>query len=103
MTKPMWTPGPWRQTSLDRNGDTMIVRNADPDHHWYCVAHGVQSKNAALIAAAPTLYEALEVALDALSNLADEGIDENTFNEGGIGYEAVQTINNALAQARGEG
>ena len=55
-----WTPGPWRHSGPDRNGDTMIIRNADSNHHWYCVAHGVQSKNANLIAAAPDLYTTLE-------------------------------------------
>ena len=42
------------------------------------------------------MQSALFIALDTLSNIADEGIDMDTFNEGGIGYEAIQIINAAL-------
>jgi len=42
------------------------------------------------------MQSALFIALDTLSNIADEGIDMDTFNEGGVGYEAIQIINAAL-------
>ena len=93
-----WTAGPWQASNLwlgpKGMGPYAYPLGTDPD---------IAAANARLIAAAPEQNNALVVALDTLSNIADEGIDMNTFNLGGIGYEAIQIINSALAKARGEG
>lgn len=58
-------------------------------------------KDAELTTYPATVTSALYVALDTLSNIADEGLDMNTFNKGGIGFDAIQTINAAIAKAKG--
>jgi len=125
MTKPNWTPGEWRlvdsigegafKKRFTMNDGSVVVmvgeqriclvdtRAEIPKSKQYMSVDLERDANAHLIAAAPTMASALHLALDALASMANEGIDENTFNEGGLGYEAFEAIKAALARARGEG
>ena len=101
MTEHKHTPGKWELEAgrciVTSDGRFTIHKANDWNPERICELDA----NARLIAAAPDMAEALFVALDTLSNIADEGIDMHTFNEGGIGYDAVQSVRAALAAATG--
>lgn len=90
-----WTPGPWHV-------EQRIFVKAE--NGWKVASVNVPSgrvgswdinpqDNARLIAAAPALYDAAEVALAALRTLNDPTIEDR---------QAVEWLTAALAQARGD-
>lgn len=100
--EPRWAPGPWkRSTSPDYfDGGAVVVRNEE----GLVVAvltklHGLQEEHAALIAAAPKLYEAAALALRGYEALV--GDTEPHYFEATPG-ETIQALKAALAAARGE-
>ncbi len=95
MSKPNYTPGPWRTgpkhivSSVYKKGDhriTQFVAEALESNGGPSV-RGDHLANARLMAAAPDLYEACELALSAFEN--NTAIDWNILSK-------------ALAKARGE-
>ena len=89
-----WTPGPWYCVEQNKT----IVRSSSAKEEVARASHcymnrGEREANAHLISAAPELYEALEVAEEALSDIADD--------EGWLAPIRSQ-INAALSKARGE-
>lgn len=91
-TNPKWTPGPWVvDDALDVvvRGTTNIVA--------LCFRTNPQGEaNAHLIAAAPDLYEALEMVRDADDDARADGLN-------GLNALARRRIDCALTKARGEG
>jgi hypothetical protein len=111
MTETKFTPGPWHQSHRECHDEgyrTQVYPANDPDNtiatlHWHSVkiTSGFttdREANAHLIAAAPELYEALELALD---------LDENElvdFAKYGLtkDLDITKKYRAALAKARGE-
>ena len=93
---PKFTPGPWEWYKADGEYRTlindclhMIIRSVRPEDMWFCPEN--RDANAALIAAAPELYAALEnlvawASLEETPRLAD----------------LLEAARAALAKARGE-
>ena len=108
MSTPKHTPGPWEVTGPH----SREVITANPGTYKPCMTIAKvggywdeeAQANAALIAAAPAMYEALLLAVQALEELAQhpafEGEAEE-FNAGGYGYSALNKAQTALAQAEG--
>jgi hypothetical protein len=97
------TPGPWRMNNTLIEGPKMALSIASA-YTGAEIGHAAKNEaewraNARLIAAAPCQNAALYIALDTLEAIAREGVDMDTFNAGGIGYEAITTIRAALAKA----
>jgi hypothetical protein len=107
---PKWTPGPWAIDHMDPCGSRDICLGADGDGELLATAYIVNADrgkddeeetgrfNANLIAAAPDLYAALVVAVEAI---------EWTFKELGSGTRVedrnfMKQARAALAKARGE-
>lgn len=92
MTERKWTHGPWVWVDGD-----LEDRGGEPVAYHSC--HGgvvVNDANAHLIAAAPDLYEALELMRhEYRTALRISGVDEMTS-------KTMATANAALAKARGE-
>jgi len=94
-----WTPGPWEVGTDDTNGQA-IVRNQHIEvatcwHHCVGSIEKEMRANAHLIAAAPELYEALEL-LAAWGPPCCLSVDEaRTFN---ADHEKARAV---LAKARG--
>lgn len=107
MSAPRWTPGPWLRI------DTLVYALQDSDPPWFrdgkrqkenrfdatvqgfkCPAEE-KAANAALIAAAPELYEALATLLSATN---PGNVDRHTSDCRCCYHEALA----ALAKARGE-
>lgn len=66
-------------------------------------AQPIQDANAKFLAAAWDMESALFVALDALYQLSNgPGGSTGDYNEGGIGYDAIESIRAALTKANGE-
>lgn len=109
MTDKKWTPGPWEvydcsgtqmEKSRYENGAFQVFSD-DCDHHAVadcscnhtCRMEDEIEANAHLIAAAPELYDALEVALVVLENMEAYGVGR---------LHAADQARAALAKARGE-
>ena len=95
-TKAKFTPGPWKFNttktallSFDEKNRHFYVYNASPYN-----SIEPNSTDAALIAAAPELYAALEALLKAV----DSGIESDPE----LWRRGVSLANKALAKARGE-
>ena len=88
-----FTPGPW-ETSRDAvpEGYTQVTIYAEADGERVATAFRTEA-NARLIAAAPTLYEALREALEALDD------PDTTRQEQ---YDAADSARAALAKAEGK-
>jgi hypothetical protein len=97
MTDKKWTPGPWGLISdADDDWGLWSVHNAkNPLDHVCDVA---DYPNARLIAAAPDLYDALEVAEESIVAFA-EGV--GVYGYSGASDVLVQ-VRAAMAKARGE-
>ena len=61
----MHTPGPWRESYVSNGDERWVVTDNDDVQSVACVLH---SRDAALIAAAPDLYEALSSGRPAASH-----------------------------------
>ena len=108
MTETKWTPGPWRYSFEDgddwgtvRAGQRWICQASNPAVKWedlptYREANtDPHQANAQLIAAAPDLYEALEMAAEAL--------DKFSVGDDDLVTEApILAARAALKKARGE-
>lgn len=95
-----WTPGPWEiglhYMSIVADGKT---GHDDPEsvkaYNGHLVCESVNPMNAHLIAAAPDLYEALEICAN--------WIDDEAMKPDTRGFDSLMSvINAALAKARGE-
>lgn len=109
------TPGPWHVHKGDpeRTRDYHVTTNLPGASSFGCsmvakvlpVSSGNHHEaNACLIAAAPTMYEALTACWEALRELAKHPAFEDDapeFNEGGVGYEAAEVARAAIADAQG--
>ena len=103
MSTPKHTPGPWHiglkpgPLVYGPQGEQIVGLNVMLDSDEVLA-------NAKFIAAAPAMYEALLLAVQALEELAQhpafEGEAEE-FNAGGYGYSALNKAQTALAQAEG--
>lgn len=99
MTERKWTPGPWYIDGYNETRDGGYVEVKSEKFHWVCsvtdYSDGTAKPNAHLIAAAPDLYEALEVMRhEYRTALRISGVDEKTS-------KTMATANAALAKARG--
>ena len=96
LTEPSHTPGPWIAQPINRAGDFRVFSTTDKEHTLYCEVsvgwgsnpRAIAAKNAALIASAPELLAALELALE---NLVYPGT-----------HPAVIAAKSAIAKAKGE-
>lgn len=94
-SKTKWTPGPWAVTGGD--GTPCVSDPFGLDVGWPSRRKGYPAlANAHLIAAAPELYEALELALPIIEELDTCRDDEDDP------IPLVAQIRSALAKARGE-
>ena len=84
-----FTPGPWNVEKVTHRH--AVVDDAQ-DGTWKLIAETTSAENAALIAAAPTLYSTLEFVLH----------DALTTNGCVLTAKALDAINYTLAKARGE-
>lgn len=97
MSNTKFTPGPWKKSgqfgiSIGRDHGYISAQNTGC---FYALVEEREA-NAALIAAAPDLYDALEQAAEALSNCkANTGYSS-------MQYRAAIAIKSALEKARGE-
>jgi len=93
-TKPKHTPRPW---TVDTSGMYLAIRGnlSDRKHlaHEEVVARPYHLDDAALISAAPCMYENLESALIALRSGCETEDDKNGL---------IELIEKTLAKARGE-
>jgi hypothetical protein len=94
-----WTPKPWHATEpngmvkTERNQLIASVYGDHPD----CEEDDRQKANAHLIAAAPALYEALDIVLDALGALSNP-----SELHGWVSEEQQEFVFAARRKARGE-
>lgn len=90
------TPGPWKTTGIieDDNDNMGMERLVDSNHNLICYS---EVENAALIAAAPEMLEALENAMLVLVSVSDL----ETGTSGPI-YKAMRQIELAIEKAKGE-
>lgn len=93
------TPGPWTYKKCPTGYPDLFTFNVnqlypDPDHNCICgIASGLDSEDdARLIAAAPDLLEACEMALRVLIQTKPNDYVTETIND----------LNNALNKAKGE-
>ena len=100
MAEPKWTPGPW-EVERWQSGDLWIV--ARHSHHIARMMNNIyipteqKEADAHLIAAAPDLYDACEIALEAVKV---EAKVQGRITPRLVG--AANTIKQALRKARGE-
>ena len=102
MTNTRHTPGPW---SAHYNNEGLTVFSPDNVTVAYvdydeCEERPVEA-NAHLIAAAPAMYEALQMVSTILYDIADSAGDVAEWNEGGQMYELSRVVKTALSQAEG--
>lgn len=100
-----FTPGPWR-VDHDMDGDFVIGSDAKPIIAITNLDHEDDEANGRLIAAAPQLYEALNVVLT-ITNQDDGGRTwRNNAHGSRLGvfltYAQLSAIEAALAKAKGE-
>lgn len=101
MTVTKFTPGPWVAKRIEAENfiynDIMSGASGEKIvEDQSCISDA----NAQLIAAAPELYEALEMVSGALT-LGDDGPDPGCWAD--LSSKEVQKIFDALAKARGDG
>ncbi len=108
MTQPAkHTPGPWTaRKAPERNAYAWDVEGAQgtvPTIARMALVDRVSEveANAHLIAAAPAMYEALQMVATTLYDMADSAGDVPEWNESGELYELSRTVRAALAQAEG--
>lgn len=92
MSDPKWTPGPWRVDSDGTHGP-VYVSQSHGERFGVAMMDGALERrrdDAALIAAAPELYEALVLCTDAMLGKVHAK------------NPAWLAVHNALAKARGE-
>ena len=94
MTKQAYTPGPWIMESCN-HGHLHTDCNVVLDAEGYNIANCYGKPNAALIAAAPMMLEALKEALTAFQ-LLGSGQRPSLSNA-----ELVEIVGKAIAQAEG--
>ena len=99
-----FTLGPWKVVHDNAIDATYIVPVKPCDSHALARVyrnHPEYEDNAAFIAAAPAMYEALLQVREMLLILADNAGDVPEWNTGGELYELAHTVRIALAQAEG--
>ena len=95
MSKPEFTPGPWevnKRIMYSHEIKSSLTRELLAD--VFLVQHGDYEKNASLISAAPDMYEACKLMIDALGKLSG-GLPDSTFTE------PYFKMRNALTKAQG--
>ena len=101
MSKPYFTAGPWAVcedfVSVHSPSEDIIVSTHIDQPHFAPQCQRELEANAALIAAAPEMYDALFKA-----QIWFEGQQERLKNDLDIDYETFDAIVFALAKARGE-
>lgn len=85
------TPGPWRLL-MQNDEHAAVYEAADADN---LVAEAWGEADARLIAAAPTMYEACRLALEALESLQRDGVT------GSEDDDAAHALAQAIARATG--
>lgn len=100
------TPGPWKLDIYEeQNGDKHYFFKQDDkgeeDIIFNASCPGLRAEDAHLIAAAPAMYEALQMVSTILYDIADSAEDVAEWNEGGQMYELSRVVKTALAQAEG--
>jgi hypothetical protein len=104
MTKPAWTPGPWRvnkygSIGAGKYGTEPVVAHIEPfygeDHRF-----GDHTANAALIAAAPDLYQALAFYASE-ENWRTRGHPQIDADDTPIRHDRGHVARAALAKAEG--
>lgn len=106
-----YTPGPWRITE-HAMGHPLIVADYPPAHALPRATGDVvlaspgphdnpelREANARLIAAAPDLLAALELALSDFDNYGEVWQSDDEY---GVNFYAINAIRDAIAKARGE-
>jgi len=91
-----FTAGPWVVSDCNGNNFIDVIQKREYGKKRVCIVKGSRTKNlsnAALIAAAPDLYDALKIFIDCWS---DDGGFSNPYPED------VRIAKNALSKARGE-
>lgn len=109
-----YTPGPWRwigDNALWSEKDGEVIESGDDGkpwgmhsaeiHHHYDTE--TKEANKALIAAAPNMYEALLVALEALEAISDEmTIGERYTNAGQYLIDSLTPVREVIAKVEGK-
>jgi hypothetical protein len=116
VSAPAFTPGPWQSKhDYTKEGACTIVGNVDGEIHsdgttthsydFICTCEDEYGEyieraeaNARLIAAAPELYEATQVAMTAIRPLVDQGEDRIWR----AAAKAMDALSAAASKARGE-
>lgn len=98
---PRHTPGPWTLCETTNADDAGEFEVDAPDYETVALVYASENlvANAALIAAAPDMYEALEACASMLSEIADT--PGAWMNEGGT-LATIKAAQAALARAEGK-
>ena len=88
MSEPKWTPGPWK-----------VIAGPSSFHALRGETQKQAEANAHLIAAAPELYDAIELILPLARGYRPEG---QTYEARQTCRSWIEAAENALAKARGE-
>lgn len=106
MSDPKWTPGPW-QAGLDPNERAWNVYGADDSEYadagdLHIVASYCTEANARLIAAAPRMYQALELCAENMKAVLRALRGEDMADAETYLAEVIGIARGAQAEARGE-
>lgn len=93
-----WTPGPWR---VSTSGLGIIGQGLHKVCSLLAKTKGTRDADAALIAAAPDLYEALKDAAEELRAVANQEFYD-LYGASVSAADVLPKISAALAKARGE-
>ena len=101
MSEPKWTPGPWFDGGMDHHGQSIVrqefIEICTCWHHSVGAIEQEMKANARLIAAAPELYDYLDIMCSALMEMTDLG--------GGLSSDVESMLRHSrelLAKTRGE-
>ena len=105
MSTPKHTPGPWvvndNDTGMTDDGTIINLHGTVIVSSVYGQTTEIAAANAALIAAAPAMYEALQEARDYIRQLVDSKEDEAIDNLTNNGEDVEERLNQIIAQAEG--
>lgn len=90
MTESTYTPGPWH--SAKTSGDQGLIISEDGKN----VAVSYDKKDAALIASAPSMLEALKKLCDSIDD------DDDALHHGAIGWKYVREARAVIQEAEGQ-
>ena len=103
MSTPKHTPGPWvvndNDTGMTDDGTIINLHGTVIVSSVYGQTTEIAAANAALIAAAPAMYEALQEARDYIRQLVDSKEDEAIDNLTNNGEDVEERLNQIIAQA----